>query len=185
MQNTRKLPETRPLGAWITWAGVLILLGWATQGTDLSLRGLFEGLGSSFEYLFGSPENPRDGFFPPDFHRLSTFVEQMLLTLKMALWGTAIAFVMAVPLGFLGARNTSPHPLIYLLTRRVMDLLRGLNEFVLALIFVAAVGLGPFPGILALGIHTAGILGKLFSEGIEDIDEGQVEALRSTGAHPI
>lgn len=187
MQESLKhsLPQKRSTSAWIGWVVVLLLLGWGTQGTDISLRGLFSGLGSSFEYLFGSPDNPRDGFFPPDFTRLPTFVEQMLLTIKMAVWGTALAFVMAIPLGFLGARNTSPHPVVYALTRRVLDLLRGLNEFVLALIFVAAVGLGPFPGILALAVHTAGILGKLFSEGIEDIDEGQVEALRSTGAHPI
>lgn len=109
----------------------------------------------------------------------------MLLTVKMAVLGTVGAVLLALPLAFLAARNTTPHPAAYQLTRRLLDFLRGLNEFVLALIFVAAVGLGPFPGILALTVHTAGILGKLFAEGIEDIDEGQVEAVRATGAHPL
>jgi phosphonate transport system permease protein len=106
----------------------------------------------------------------------------MLLTIKMALWGTALAVLLAVPLSYLAAANTSPHPVVYQITRRILDFMRGLNEFVLALIFVAAVGLGPFPGIIALAIHTAGILAKLFAEGIEGVDNGQLEAVRAAGS---
>jgi ABC-type arginine transport system permease subunit len=83
--------------------------------------------------------------------------------------------MISIPLGLLGARNLAPHPVVYLAARRVMDLLRAVNEFVFALMFVTAVGLGPFAGMLALGLHTGGVLGKLLSETVESIDPGQVE----------
>ena len=85
-----------------------------------------------------------------------------------------------MPLGLLGARNLSPHPVVYFVTRRLMDLLRAVNEFVFALMFVTAVGLGPFAGMLALGIHTGGVLGKLLSETIESIEPGQVEGVAAS-----
>jgi phosphonate transport system permease protein len=93
-----------------------------------------------------------------------------------------MAIAIAVPLGLLGARNLAPHPLLYHAARRLMDLCRAVNEFVFALMFVTAVGLGPFAGMLALGIHTGGVLGKLLSETIEAIDPGQVEGVAAVGA---
>lgn len=190
---TIHLPEYAPpptvrrrvVGQWLAWAAVLLVIGLSFTGSEVSVPKLWHGIGASFHYLFGSAERPKSGFFPPDFSNGVVYLQQMLLTVKMAVVGTAGAVILAIPLGFLAARNTSPSPLVYQLTRRLLDLFRGLNEFVLALIFVAAVGLGPFPGILALVFHTAGILGKLFAEFIEDIDEGQVEALRASGAHPV
>lgn len=166
----------------VLWLGVGVLMVWATFDTELSLHKLVAGFGDSWRYIFGSADRPGSGFFPPDFRRLGEYFDQMLLTLKMALWGTAMAVVLALPLSYLAAANTAPHPLVYQTTRRLLDFMRGLNEFVLALIFVAAVGLGPFPGILALAVHTAGVLAKLFAEGIEAVDGGQLEAVRATGA---
>ncbi len=156
---------------------VLAALVWASFGTGISLSGLFTGLGKSAAFT-------RE-FFPPDFSRGVLYLEQMLITIKMAVWGTALAFVVAVPLAVLAAANTAPHPVVYHATRRVLDFMRGLNEFVLALFFVVAVGLGPFAGILALFIHTAGILAKLFSEGIEDVEKGQIEAVKATGGSGV
>jgi phosphonate transport system permease protein len=98
------------------------------------------------------------------------------VTLCIALWGTLLAIAIAVPLGLLGARNISPHPVIHFAARRTMDVLRAVNEFVFALMFVTAVGLGPFAGMLALGIHTGGVLGKLLSETIEAIDPARPRA---------
>lgn len=164
---------------------IALSLVWATRGTDISLPNLYRGLGNAWAFVFGSAERPTWGFFPPDFSRWPLYLEEMLITVKMALWGTALAFVAAVPLAFLAARNTAPHPLVYTLTRRLLDVLRGLNEFVLALIFVAAVGLGPFPGILALAVHTLGTLGKLFSESIEGVDPGQLEAVTAAGGRRL
>lgn len=177
--------QRRRAGHRLAWALVLLVIGLSFPGSEVSLGTLAGGLGRSWQYVFGDPARPGSGFFPPDFSRLDVYLAQMLLTVKMAVLGTAGAVALGLPLGFLAARNTAPNAVTYQLTRRLLDVLRGLNEFVLALIFVAAVGLGPFPGILALVFHTAGILGKLFAEGIEDIDEGQVEAVRATGAHPL
>jgi phosphonate transport system permease protein len=105
-----------------------------------------------------------------------------VVTASIALWGTVLAIGIAVPLGLLGARNLAPHPVVYFAARRTMDVLRAVNEFVFALMFVTAVGLGPFAGMLALGVHTGGVLGKLLSEAIEAIDPGQVEGVSAVGA---
>lgn len=185
--NLNPPPEVRRRNIiqMLSWALVLLLIGLSFGGTEVSFISLIEGMGNSWSYIFGVPDQPGSGFFPPDFSKAGLYLEQMLLTIKMAVLGTVGAILLALPLGFLAARNTTPNAVFYQLSRRILDFLRGLNEFVLALIFVAAVGLGPFPGILALVFHTAGILGKLFAEGIEDIDEGQVEAVRASGAHPI
>jgi len=166
----------------LLWLGIVGLLVWASFGAEVSPQRLWLGLERSWLFIVGNPERPGTGFFPPDFTRLPEYLNEMIVTVQMAIWGTALAFTLALPLSILGAANTAPHPVVYHLTRRLLDFFRGLNEFVLALIFVAAVGLGPFAGILALAVGTAGILAKLFSEAIEVVDAGQVEAVRASGA---
>jgi phosphonate transport system permease protein len=111
-----------------------------------------------------------------------TVVGATLETVQMALAGTFLALVVAFPMGFLAARNTTPHPSVYKGVRLVLNLLRTIPDLALGLLFVAAVGLGAFAGTLALAIHTATVLGKLLSESVENIDEGVVEAVRATGA---
>jgi phosphonate transport system permease protein len=105
-----------------------------------------------------------------------------LETVQMALAGTFLALVVAFPIGFLAARNTTPHPMVYYGVRGVLNFVRTIPDLALGLLFVAAVGLGAFAGTLALAIHTATVLGKLVSESVENIDEGVVEAIRATGA---
>jgi phosphonate transport system permease protein len=122
------------------------------------------------------------GYLRPSFANVGEYAWQCVVTVCIALWGTALATVIAVPLGLLGARNVTPHRLVYVLARRVLDVLRAVNEFVFALMFVTAVGLGPFAGMLALAVHTGGVLGKLLSEAVEAIDPGQVEGVAAVGA---
>jgi phosphonate transport system permease protein len=122
------------------------------------------------------------GYLHPSFAHVGEYAWQCLVTVCIALWGTVLAAAISIPLGLCGARNLAPHPLVYLAARRIMDLLRAVNEFVFALMFVTAVGLGPFAGMLALGIHTGGVLGKLLSETVESIDPGQVEGVAAAGA---
>jgi phosphonate transport system permease protein len=122
------------------------------------------------------------GYLHPSFVNIGEYAWQCLITVCIALWGTLLAVVISIPLGLLGARNLAPHPVVYFAARRVMDVLRAVNEFVFALMFVTAVGLGPFAGMLALGIHTGGVLGKLLSETIESIDPGPVEGVAAVGA---
>jgi phosphonate transport system permease protein len=111
-----------------------------------------------------------------------TVVGATLETVQMALAGTFLALLVAFPLGFLAARNTTPFPLVYYGVRTALNLVRTVPDLALGLLFVAAVGLGAFAGTLALAIHTATVLGKLLSESVENIDEGVVEAIRATGA---
>ena len=111
-----------------------------------------------------------------------TVMGATLETIQMALAGTFLALLVAFPLGFLAARNTTPHPLVYQGVRLVLNLVRTIPDLALGLLFVAAVGLGAFAGTIALAIHTATVLGKLLSESVENIDEGVVEAIRATGA---
>ena len=103
-------------------------------------------------------------------------------TLQMAIVGTLLAVVLAIPFGLLGARNTSPNATVYQGARFIMNANRAIPELIFALVFVAAVGLGPFTGVLALAIASMGSLGRLYSEAIEQIDPQQVMAVRATGA---
>ena len=114
----------------------------------------------------------------------STYVGKMWQTIQMALWGTALAIIVAIPLGLLGARNITP-VWIQQPVRRLLDLIRSLPDLVVALIFITAVGLGPFAGVMALMFNTGGVLAKLFAEAVESIDKGPVEGVRATGAVPL
>jgi phosphonate transport system permease protein len=123
-------------------------------------------------------------FFPPDFRDWRIYLYEMIVTLEIALWGTALAVILAVPCGLASSANIAP-VWVYQPMRRLMDATRAINEMVFALLFVVAVGLGPFAGVLALFVHTTGILAKLFSEAVEAIDPHPVEGIRATGATPL
>jgi phosphonate transport system permease protein len=151
-----------------------VALGWAAQVIELRPVELLRDIGNIGVFL--------NGFLHPSLAHVEMYAWQCMVTICIALWGTVMASVIAVPLGLLGARNVAPHPLLHHAARRTLDLFRAVNEFVFALMFVTAVGLGPFAGMLALGIHTGGVLGKLLSEAIEAIDPGQVEGVGAVGA---
>ncbi|MFS8910615.1 phosphonate ABC transporter, permease protein PhnE [Synechococcus sp. H60.3] len=181
--NSKKLP---PLPAElkrrdrlsVLLGGMVFLTLLLTAGpAEISPVRLLAGLGRSAAFVAR--------FFPPSLHFLPAFLYSLLQTLIMAFWGTFLATFLVLPLAFLGSKNVIRSPVVYLAVRGLMDILRGLNELVLALVFVAAIGLGPLPGIMALTLHTAGVAGKLLSEAIETVDMGQVEAVRATGSHPL
>ena len=120
--------------------------------------------------------------FPPDFSKLSEAAWPALETVDIALFGTTAAVLLALPLAVMAARNTTPARPFYSASRGVIALCRSVPDLVWALLFVTAVGLGPFPGALAISVHSIGMLGRLFAEVIEDMDMGPVEALTMTGA---
>lgn len=153
------------------------VLWWAAKGSGLNLSELAKGLPWIGEFLAR--------MFPPNWAFLDKLVVPAIETVQIALWGTLLAVLLAVPFCFFAARNLTPNMAVFHFMRQVFNVTRGINEIILALVFVAAVGLGPFPGVLALAIHGAGMLGKFFSESIEEIDQGPIEALRATGAGPI
>jgi len=119
---------------------------------------------------------------------LLTF-DKMVETLFLALMATTFAIIIAVPLSLLASRNlmteTLPGTMVYYVMRTTLNLLRSIEPLIMAILFVVWVGIGPFAGVLALGIHSIASLGKLFSEQIESIDAGPVEAITSVGAKPL
>ncbi len=123
-------------------------------------------------------------FFPPNFSNWRFYLSEMLITLQIAVWGTALALLCSIPLGLLASANLTPW-WIHQPVRRVLDSFRAINEMVFAMLFVVAVGLGPFAGVLALWVHTTGTLSKLFSEAVESIDPQPVEGIRATGANKL
>jgi len=122
---------------------------------------------------------------PPDVTHLPQAFGGVLETLDIAIIGTAVALIMSLPLAVLAAENVTPSRSAYLGARGIIAITRSVPDLVWALLFVTAVGLGPFPGVLALSVHSVGMLGRLFAESIEDMDMGPVDALRITGANPF
>jgi len=122
---------------------------------------------------------------PPDFSKLPAALWPTLQTVDIALFGTMVGIVIAVPLALLAAANMTPSRFTYYAARSVIGFTRAVPDLVWALLFVTAVGLGPFPGGLALGVHSVGMLGRLFAETIEQMDMGPIHALELTGARRI
>lgn len=119
---------------------------------------------------------------PPDFSRWRTWVIPLADTLAMSIAGTALTVVLALPLALFAARNTSPHPAIYSAVRTLLAFLRSVPEIILGVLFVAAVGFGALPGVLALALHSAGMVGKFYAEAIEHVDPKPIEAAHAAGA---
>lgn len=123
--------------------------------------------------------------FPPDFTEVESWVRPMIDTIAMSIAGTALSIVLSLPLGVLAARNTTPNPTVYRIARGVLNIFRSIPELIMGIVFVAAVGFGALPGVLALGLHSIGMVGKFFSEAIEHSHEAPVEAARAAGANQI
>lgn len=121
-------------------------------------------------------------FFPIEWSLFPSMAYHSLVTLSMAFLGSFLALIVALPLSFLAAKNTSGNLGMYTAVRGGLSALRSIPEIVFGLIFVTAFGLGPFPAVLAIILHNIGVLGKLLSELIEAADDGPQEAMRSVGA---
>lgn len=175
----------------------LILVAWCWRSTEMSVGMLLDGWGNMITYIAGNPDIKDSGFFPPNLSaaRLGKYLISMLETVQMAVLALLLSMLIAFPLSFFASRNTLNIIIpgqrgsalflkntIYVLVRFFANLSRSINEIIWALLFVSAVGLGPMPGILALGIHTSGVLIKLFSEGIETAQQEPIDALTATGA---
>ncbi|MDA7417700.1 phosphonate ABC transporter, permease protein PhnE [Xenophilus arseniciresistens] len=173
----QRAESERPgLLTYVAWGAVLGLLAWAWRGAEIRPLDLIRDSGNIGTLA-------RD-FFPPDFRDWRIYGKEMLVTIHIAIWGTLLAVVAAVPAGLLCASNVAP-AWVHQPMRRLMDACRAINEMVFAMLFIVAVGLGPFAGVLALAIHTTGTLAKLFSESVEAIDPRPVEGIRATGAHRL
>ena len=186
MSNATALPNAKPMierrwsetvWGYVTWGALAVALVWSWGPAEMG----------RWTYLFTDGDNMAQyasGFLSPSFKDWNYYVGEMIVTVQIALWGTFLATILAVPFGILSASNMAPW-YIRQPTRRLMDMFRAIHEVVFAVLFVVAVGLGPFAGVMALFIHTTGMLAKLFSEAVESIDPRPVEAIRATGASKL
>jgi phosphonate ABC transporter permease subunit PhnE len=151
----------------------LVVFAWLVWDTSTDPARLARGIPWILDFL--------RRMMPPDFRVLPSVLAGALTTVEIALLGTTVAAALALPLGFLSARNVAGRAVFYP-ARALLNFFRSVDTLVYALVFVAAVGLGPFPGVLAVIAYTTTSLAKLYSEAIEGIERGPVDAITATGA---
>lgn len=185
-----RLAEVGDLRAGLILAGLVGVLLPAFDATEFELQKLVKG----WPFLTGF----MDRAWPPNLAApdaanpifpLQSVLSEMALTIEIALVGTFLAAIFAIPSSFLAARNLTQGSAfmraLFGFMRTFYNVDRGVDTLILALVFVAAVGLGPFAGVLAMAIHSIADLGKLYSEAIENVDRGPIEALESTGTSGV
>lgn len=151
------------------------VLAW--RGTDIAPDTLIRGWSGMVRFIGEA--------VPPDLSWATVVqpgLQACLVTLWIGLLGTTFSVPFSFVLAILGSRATTSNAVVYQLARGLLSFLRAVPDIVFALIFVTAVGLGPFPGVLALIFHNTGVMGKLWSEAMEAVDQGPAEALRIAGA---
>jgi phosphonate transport system permease protein len=159
---------------WLIWLLIGGLLAWSWTPTEMyKITGLVTYWQNMAEFS--------SGFLQPNFANWRQYVREMIETVQIALWATALAVCFGIPFAILASSNICPQWVVQP-TRRLMDAFRAIHEIVFALLFVVSVGLGPLAGVLALMVHNVGIVAKLFSEAVEAIDPRPVEGIRATGA---
>lgn len=183
--------------------GVALLFMWGLEATNARPGELIEGIPNMKNFVvrmfppafdteletLQTPELrlgfitiPRIGFAGVTFP-FPEIVYAVVQTIQIAIVGSVFAIVLSIPFALLAARNIAPHPLVYQTTRMLLNANRAIPDIIFALVFVAAVGLGPFGGVMALAIGSIGFMAKVFAEAIEAIDPEQVKAVRATGAN--
>ena len=159
---------------WGIYAFAVIYLVLAVSSVEVNWARVYEGLERGWRFL--------QGFLVPDFtSRWRDIGSGLVESLTMTVTSTIVGVLLAIPVGIGAARNLAPLP-VYLVCRSVVAISRSLQEIIVAILFVAMFGFGPFAGFLTLTFATVGFMAKLLAEDIEDIDEGQAEAVRATGA---
>jgi phosphonate transport system permease protein len=160
---------------WLRW-GLTVLglayLAFAIDDVNLDVDRFIRGIPEAID-MAGQ-------MVPPDFSRWQLLLSGLLESLQMAIFSTAVGVLLSVPIAVCSARNMVPRP-VYLLFRGYLGVVRTLPEVLIAIFFVKAFGFGAFAGMLTLTLASTGFVGKLLAEEIEQIDPGQVEAIRATG----
>lgn len=181
-QSELRQPPLRPkapvkIKHYFTVAIVLLLLWGSAVQTEATFGELIQGLPNMLDLL--------KEMFPPKWSYLDNIWAAMLETIRMALLGTTLGAILAIPIALLSAANIAKRKWIYYPVRFLLNLVRTVPDLLLAALFVAIFGLGALPGIFALAIFSLGLIAKLSYEALETIDPGPLEAMTSAGAHPI
>ncbi|MFC5367257.1 phosphonate ABC transporter, permease protein PhnE [Salinirubrum litoreum] len=142
----------------------------------------------NYEFLATAPREFGDlveRMYPPNVGYSGDILGPLIETINIAVLGTILAVIASVPVALLGAENTAPNQLGYGLGKFIISFTRSVNVIIWALIFVIIIGPGALAGVLAIAVRSIGFTSKLIAEAIEEIDPGQVEAIRATGANPV
>lgn len=161
-----------PLLRWGLIAAAIIYLVWVWYTLPFNWERISAGMTRAGRIFSGA--------IPPSFERRELLIDGFLESLEIAILSTLLGLTLSIPIAFMAARNIAAKP-IYLLGRTLIIVARSFHPVIVAIIFVKAVGFGPVAGILTLTIYSIGFVAKMLAERIEEIDWGQVEALRSTG----
>ncbi|MCM3570910.1 phosphonate ABC transporter, permease protein PhnE [Neobacillus mesonae] len=182
-ETTRIIPKPKKnkIGLWFIYSALLLIYIWAFSG--MGLPEIKQTAGQISKAIFS-------GIFHPDWNYISEpggedLLHGLLDTLAIAILGTFISAFLCIPFAFWSAANMSKGRAIPSFGKFALSFIRTFPELVMAIMFIKAVGPGSFAGVLALGLHSIGMLGKLFSEEIENMDSGPTEALIATGANRI
>lgn len=177
--------RTRRLWTFLYLAVFTVALGGSVAVSDFDLVKLWTGLPKAWNYVAGTFPRLHIETLWADiaewYWGIKFWLRLLLETLLMRFVGTALGGAIALLLCFSASRNLSENSIIYFLSRRLLEFLRTVPELVFALIFIYAFGLGPFAGVLAIAVHTAGSLGKLFAEVNENVDARPIEGVRAVG----
>jgi phosphonate transport system permease protein len=159
---------------WLLGLGAALYLAAAIGTLEVNWLRVYEGLDRGLAFVVA--------FTEPDFtQRWKDIRDGLIESLNMTVTSTAIGILISIPIGLGAARNRAPLP-VYLLCRAIIAISRSFQEIIIAILFVAMFGFGPFAGMLTLSFATIGFLAKLLAEDIEDIERDQAEAVRATGA---
>lgn len=153
---------------------VVVAAGFAYQELDVR-----------YEWVVMAPREINDlltRMYPPNYGYTGEIVGPMIETINIAILGTGVSALLSIPVAYAAARNTAPNRLVYGVGRMIITVTRSVSTIIWALIFVALFGPGALAGVFAVAIRSVGFIGKLLAEAIEEIDEGQVDALTAAGA---
>ena len=162
-----------PVLRWTVYLGALAYVVWTLATLPVDWQRIAEGVVRA-QRIFG-------GAIPPSFERSELLIDGFLESLKIAILATFGGVLLSIPIAFMAARNIAPMPIFYL-GRAIVIVARSFHPVIVAIIFVKAVGFGPLAGVLTLVVYSIGFVAKMLAERIEEIDFGQVEAMRAAGA---
>ncbi|GGH34771.1 phosphonate ABC transporter, permease protein PhnE [Microbacterium album] len=170
LERAFRIPRARFVVGAVLAAAIVV---WSANGAQFNFVKLGEGTVNMVGFI--------GRLFPPDFSRFDRILALLIETLQMAIVGTVLGTVLSLIVAFGAASNIAPRWLYYI-CRWTMNIIRALPDLVIALMFVSAVGLGPFAGILAMTVGSIGSIGKVFAEAMEAVDRGPITAMESVGA---
>lgn len=173
-RSARPQPPGPSLALLGGFAVFLVITAWAVIGIDPDWGRIADNIGKAGKILAD--------FWPPDLNFAPRTVDAMVETFQMAVVATTFGSLIALPVAFLASRISAPSSWVLYLDRSVLSVVRSVPDILYAIIFVAALSIGPLPGILALILFNIGVVGKLLSETVDGVDPGPIEAARASGA---